>query len=136
MLVRLGGLRHQPREPAVPIRWPEQYDDCVPTLTTPAPLADGTTSFAIECDDASSTREVHRVVCVRPLAHPASPTSAAAADATAIAATVIAAAAATAATATAAATAAAAPGPGQGWTQGWTWGWTWARTRMKAQLIW
>ena len=119
MLVRLGGLRHQPREPAVPIRGPEQHDHCVPALTTAAPLTDGTTSFAIERDDASSTREVHRVVCVRSLAHPASPTSAAAADATAIAATVIAATAAAATAATAAATAAtaavalasAAPGP-------------------------
>ena len=109
MHVRLGGLRHQPREPEIPIRGPEQHDDCVPALTTVAPLTDGTTSFATgERDDASSTREVHRVVCVRSLAHPASPTSAATADNTAIAGTVIAAAAATAATATAAATAAAA----------------------------
>ena len=84
----------------------------MPALTTTASLSDGTIGFAIagtgERDDASGTRQVHRMVFVRSLAHLASPTSAAAADTTAIATTVIAAAAAAATAAATAATAAVA----------------------------
>jgi hypothetical protein len=106
VLVHLGRLRHHPREPTVPIRGPEQHDDCVPALTTAAPLPNGTTGFAIVA--TSGTRQVQRMVFVRSLAHPASPTSAAAADTTAIATTVTAAAPAAAAAAAATATAAVA----------------------------
>ena len=108
MFLRLGRLRHRRRQPTVPIRGPEQHDDCVPALTTAAFFPDGTIGFAIagtgERDDASGTRQVHRMVFVRSLAHPASPPSATAADhTTAIATTVIAAAAAAATAAAAAA---------------------------------
>ena len=106
MLLQMGTLRHLPREPTVPIRGPEQHDDGVPALTAASPLSNGSTGFATA--DARGTRQVRRVVLVRPLAHPASPTTAAAADAAAIAATVTAAAAATPAAAAAAASAATA----------------------------
>ena len=109
MLVRLGRLRHRRQETTVPIRGPEQHDNCVPALTTTASLPDGTIGFTIAgFAIASGTRQVHRMVFVRSLAHLASPTSAAAADTTAIATTVIAAAAAAATAAATAATAAVA----------------------------